>query len=184
MKTLTATFFRLAIRTSFKEQFYRVQKVFWHLLCKWNYFFFMSYEVVRNNFSKKSSRWKKKILAFFLPKKRVLQTLSNSLLGSTSFLSIYDASSKIISSTPMRLLKTKSVEKKLLFQLKTLKATFFRLQNRTSLGEHFWRVQKFFDIYCANDNIFSLGPMRSLETTFQKNGYHPGEKNFGLFSLN
>ena len=40
-----------------------------------------------------------------------------------------------------------------------------------------------FDIYCAIKKNISVGPMRSLETTFVKNGYHPGEKkDFGLFS--
>ena len=43
---------------------------------------------------------------------RPFPTSSNILLSSGSLLSIYDASSKIISSTPKRLLKTQTLEEK------------------------------------------------------------------------
>ena len=37
--------------------------------------------------------------------------------------------------------------------------------------------------FCASCEIKSLGPKRSIETTFQKNGYLEGEKKKGVFGL-
>ena len=54
----------------------------------------------------------KKDFGRFFSNSSLFKTLNNVFLGSTSFLSIYDASSKIISSTPKRLLKTQTLEEK------------------------------------------------------------------------
>ena len=67
----------------------------------------------------------KKIQAYFSSHTRLLQTCSNILLGSTCFLSVYDASSKIISSTPKRLLKTKILEKKTIVPIENTYGHFF-----------------------------------------------------------
>ena len=75
----------------------------------------------------------KKDFGRFFSNSRILQTLSNVFLGSTSFLSFYDASSKIISSTPKRLLKSQTFEKKAIVPTeKKLQAISSRLANRTN----------------------------------------------------
>ena len=75
----------------------------------------------------------KKDFGRFFSNSRILQTLSNVFLGSTIFLSIYDASSKIISSTPKRLLKSKIFEKNAIVPTeKKLQAISSRLANRTN----------------------------------------------------
>ena len=61
---------------------------------------------------------------------------------------------------------------------------FSRLQNRINLRKQRKWVQTVFDICFASNKSISVGPMRSLETTFQKKIFHPGEKkDFGLFFL-
>ena len=73
----------------------------------------------------------KKDFGHFFSNSRILQTLSNVFLGSTIFLSIYDASSKIISSTPKRLLKSKIFEKNAIVPIeKKLQAIPSRLTKR------------------------------------------------------
>ena len=76
----------------------------------------------------------KKDFGRFFSNSRLFQTLSNGFLGSTSFLSIYNASSKIISSTPKRLLKSHTFEKKkaIVPIEKKLQAISARLANRTN----------------------------------------------------
>ena len=54
----------------------------------------------------------KKDFGRFFSNSRLLQTLSKVFLGSTSLLTIYNASSKIIPSTPKILLKTQTLEEK------------------------------------------------------------------------
>ena len=69
----------------------------------------------------------------FFSNSRLFQTLINVFLGSTSFLSIYKASSKIISSTPKRLLKSQTFEKKAIVPIeKKLQAISSRLANKKS----------------------------------------------------
>ena len=75
----------------------------------------------------------KKDFGRFFSNSRTLQTMSNVFLGSTNFLSFYDASSKIISSTPKRLLKSQTFEKKAIVPSeKKLQAISSRLANRTN----------------------------------------------------
>ena len=125
---------------------------------------------------------KRKILAFFSSKYRLLQTSSNTLLGSTSFRSNYSASSKINSSTPKKLLKTQGFEKKtLLFQLKTLKAIFLVYRIGQISRNKLYGFKRFFDFYCARYKIIFLRPKRSIETTFQKKAIVSVQKNFWPF---
>ena len=86
-----------------------------------------------------------KVFGRFFSNSRLLQTLSNILLGSTSFLSIYDASSEIFSSTPKRLLKTQIFSKKAFVPSeKKLQDNSSRLANKTNLEEQNTKFQKVF----------------------------------------
>ena len=91
----------------------------------------------------------------FFSNSRLFQTLSNVFLGSTSFLSIYNASSKIISSTPKRLLKSQTFEKKrLLFQLKKNFRPFLLVQRiEQILRNKIQGSRKCFDNFCASFQV-------------------------------
>ena len=68
---------------------------------------------------------KKKDLDYFFSKYPLWHTFSNIFLGSTRYFSKYGASSMIISSTPKRLLKTKTLEKKTIVPIENTYGRYF-----------------------------------------------------------
>ena len=67
--------------------------------------------------------------------------------------------------------------------MKTLQAIFLADRIGQISRNKLNGFRRFFDFFCASKKIVFLGPMRSLETTFQEKSYYPGEKkDFGLFS--
>ena len=58
--------------------------------------------------------------------------------------------------------------KKAIVPIENLYSHFPRLQNWTNIKKQFKRFQKVFWLFFASNRNISVGPMRSLETTFQK----------------
>ena len=93
----------------------------------------------------------------------------------------YCANYKIVSSGPKRLLRTqKNLEEESNHSSKKIySASFFRYYRKGQNPKNsLERWAKNCDIYCASNNVISIGPKISLETNISKKGYLPGEKKF------
>ena len=152
IENLYGHFPRLQNRTNLKKQFKRFQKVFWLFFASNRNISVGPMMSLETTFQKNSFHPpEKKDFGQFFSNSRLLQTLSNVFLGSTIFLSIYDASSKIISSTPKRLLKSQIFEKKAIFPSeKKVQAISSRLAKEQILGNKIKASRKCFDNFCAS----------------------------------
>ena len=137
LKTPEAFFSRVKNRTNLKKQQKGFRSCFDVYYASYKVIFLGPKRSIETTFQKNSFHpGEEKDFGFFFSNYRLWQTSSNLFLGSTSFLSIYDASSKIISSTPKRLLKTQIFEKKaIVASEKKLQAISSRLPNRKNLRE-------------------------------------------------
>ena len=115
----------------------------------------------------------KKDFGRFFSNSRLFQTFSNVFLGSTSFLSNYNASSKIISSTTKRLLKSQTFEKKAIVPIeKKLQAISSRLANKKNPKKQKYKVLEILSsIFVQVFRFVSLEHKRSTESSSRRNGF-------------
>ena len=110
---------------------------------------------------------------------RLSQTSGNNFMGSTSYFDNYFITYKGIFLGPKRLLKTQIFEKRKSFQWWKdieLFSSFYRTWQMS--GNNVWESTRFFDKYCGNDRIISLGPNKSIEINISRNSCFHEDKCF------